>query len=388
MHPGWRRLQRSLAAPYFLSPSSMGNHCARYCTTFATAVSDGSIPPPPRKDVPWESLRFKMYTKDTKMIIAKCKAGRKWGPLQVLPYGPLDLEPATTALNYGQSIFEGVKAYRTHKGRIVLFRPEKNAARFHEGAKRLLMSPVNPATFLEACSLAVIENADWVPPQDLGALYLRPLLFGSGADLGVGPSSEYTFCIYVTPVGSYFKAGAGGARMKLETLHHRAAPLGTGYVKAAGNYAPCFQAQKEARADGYSDVIYTNAAEGEFIEEVAASNFFVVSKDNVVHTPGLGTILPGVTRDSVLRLCHHLRGEGIRLNVGNLSVSTVMGAAEAFCTGTGAGITPIEHISNAEMSVDFPAPGPVTKLLQQTLMDMMCERGELGDTFNWLRDPF
>merc|ERR1719191_895370 len=132
-----------------------------------------------------------------------------------------------------------------------------------------MMSPVPPMLFLEACAAAVTENAEWVPPMEYGALYLRPILFGSGGDLGVGPSSEYTFCIYATPVGSYFAAGAGGARMKLEVTHHRAAPLGIGHVKAAGNYAPCFQAQKEARADGYSDVIYTDAASGYCIEEVA-----------------------------------------------------------------------------------------------------------------------
>jgi branched-chain amino acid aminotransferase len=279
-----------------------------------------------------------------------------------------------------------MKAYRTVKGRIVLFRPQKNGQRLSDGARRLMIPPLPMQVFLEAVGLAVRENADWVPPCGEGALYLRPLLFGSGADLGVKPSSEYTLVIYVSPVGQYFGPGTVGARMQLCKDHHRAAPFGIGHVKAAGNYAQCFSAQREAKADGFSDVIYLDVG-GTYIEEAAASNFFCVDSNRVIHTPQLGTILPGVTRDSIITLARRLRDEeNIQLNVGKVSLSTALNATEAFLTGTGAGITPVEHISSGDESADFQCPGPVAQMLSQMLSDIQQERVE--DKNRWLHDPF
>lgn len=289
-------------------------------------------------------------------------------------------------MNYGQSIFEGMKAYRTEQGRIVLFRPTKNAQRMADGARRLMMPAVPTQLFLEAASMAVRDNAEWVPPVGQGALYLRPLLFGSGPDLGVKPSSEYTLVIYVAPVGKYFGPGSGGARMLLCTDHHRAAPAGIGHVKAAGNYAQCFSAQRDAKYDGYSDVIYLDV-NAEYIEEAAASNFFCVDEDNVIHTPQLGTILPGVTRDSVLQLARRMRDKDLKLSVGKVSTDTVLKCKEAFLTGTGAGITPIEHIgTDGDQSVDFECPGPVTQMISDALTDIQLERTK--DEMKWLHDPF
>jgi len=342
--------------------------------------------PAPREGVPWNSFGFTLATRETKMVISNCAAGARWSQPVAEPYGVLPLEPSATVLNYGQAIFEGLKAYRTEKGRIVLFRPQKNAQRLAEGARRLLMPPVSTPLFLEAACLAVTENAEWVPPVGEGALYLRPILFGSGADLGVKPSSEYTLCVYVSPVGKYFGAGSLGARMQLHTDHHRAAPYGIGNIKAAGNYAQCFQAQREAKADGFSDVIYldTNA---EYIEEAAASNFFIVDKNKVVRTPGLGTILPGITRDSVISLVRRLQDTtDYRLQVGRVTTEAVLDASEAFLTGTGAGITPVEHIASDEHSIDFACPGPFTQLISKMLADIHLERVE--DSRRWLHDPF
>lgn len=319
------------------------------------------------------------------MVVATCASGQRWEGCQVEPYGPLGLEPAATILNYGQGIFEGLKAYRTVKDRIVLFRPKKNGQRFADGARRLLMPPVPTPLFMEACSMCVRENADLVPPCGEGALYLRPLLFGSGADLGVKPSSAYTFVIYASPVGSYFDPSAAGARMQLCTSHQRAPPAGIGNVKAAGNYAQCFGAQRDAKADGFSDVIYLDV-DGLFIEEAAASNFFCVDENRVVHTPQLGAILPGITRDSILQLLRLMRKEDIHLKVGKVSTRAVFKSKEAFLTGTGAGITPVEHVSSNEEYVDFDCPGPVTKLLQKMLSDVQQE--VVDDTQGWLHDPF
>jgi len=247
------------------------------------------------------------------------------------------------------------------------------------------MPPVPTQLFLEACSAAVRENAEWVPPCGQGALYLRPLLFGSGADLGVKPSSAYTFLIYVSPVGKYFGPGTTGARMQLCRDHQRAAPAGVGHVKAVGNYAQCFSAQREAKADGFSDVIYLDVG-AQFIDEAAASNFFCVTPDRVIHTPQLGTILPGVTRDSVVQLVRRLRDSDLQLKVGRVSTDTVFKASEAFLTGTGAGITPIEHVSSEEESANLACPGPVTTQLSDMLAEIQQER--VPDKMGWLHDPF
>ncbi|CAK0845057.1 unnamed protein product [Prorocentrum cordatum] len=185
----------------------------------ATRAGSSTSYPQPREGIDWRSLGFGLATRrpvlqqalqqhvallplwDSKMIVANCSAGSMWGELRSEPYGVIPLEPAATILNYGQGIFEGIKAYRTERGRIVLFRPQKNGKRMADGARRMLMPPLPPSLFLQACSKAVTENADLVPPCGQGALYLRPLLFGSGADLGVKPSSQYVFCVFV-PGGS------------------------------------------------------------------------------------------------------------------------------------------------------------------------------------------
>lgn len=354
-------------------------------TAAIKAALTSSRYPQPRDGVAWEKLGFSLASRDTKMIVATCKQGGRWDKIRSEPYGPLSLEPAATIINYGQGIFEGIKAYRTVKDRIVLFRPQKNGRRMSDGARRLLMPPVPPQLFLEACAMAVRDNADWVPPCGGGALYLRPILFGSGADLGVKPSSEYMFVIYVSPVGQYFGPGTTGARMQLCFEHHRAAVHGVGNVKMGGNYAQCFQAQRDAKDDGFSDVIYLDVT-GEHIEEAAASNFFCVDENKVVHTPALGTILPGVTRDSVLTIVRKLQDQGVTLKVGKVSADTALNAKEAWLTGTGAGITPIENISSPDVSHNMPCPGPITTIVKETLYNIQQEHAD--DEESWLYDPF
>lgn len=374
---GWRVAVLSLALGALALSAAQAGPC---CRGFA-------LIPPPRDSVEWGKFGFSLNTRETKMVLAKCESGHSWGECTVEPYGPLSLEPAATILNYGQGLFEGVKAFRTEKGRVVLFRPEMNAARMADGARRLLVPPVPTPLFLKACRLAVTENAEWVPPVGDGALYLRPILFGSGPGLGVKPSSEYTFVIFVAPVGQYFGPGSlsRGARMQLCTEHHRAAPLGVGGVKTIGNYAQCFSAQRDARADGFSDVIYVDVS-GNYIEEAAAANFFCVDADRTLHTPQLGQILPGVTRDTVMQLAGRFRSEGVHLQVGKVTLETALAAREAFLCGTGAGLTPIGHLSAGDAAVDFDVPGPVTSLLQKALDDIQQERAE--DEHGWLYDPY
>lgn len=342
--------------------------------------------PAPKQGVTWKDFGFSLTTRDTQMVISTCSSGQKWSDCSLQPYGALALEPAATILNYGQGIFEGVKAFRTAKDRIVLFRPQKNALRLADGARRLLMPPVPQQMFMEACSMAVRANAEWVPPCGEGALYLRPLLFGSGSDLGVKPSSQYTLVVYVAPVGQYFGPGSTGARMKIHREQQRAAPSGVGHVKAVGNYAQCFSAQRDAKADGFSDIIYLDVA-GEYIDEAAASNFFCVSKDRIVYTPQLGSILPGVTRESILQLVRSVADqENLQLQVGRISASTAMNCVEAFLTGTGAGITPVQHLADGDKSINLASPGPVTQMMQKMLSDIQQEKTR--DEFRWLHDPF
>eukprot|EP00448_Togula_jolla_P022200 CAMPEP_0170582332 /NCGR_PEP_ID=MMETSP0224-20130122/7526_1 /TAXON_ID=285029 /ORGANISM="Togula jolla, Strain CCCM 725" /LENGTH=441 /DNA_ID=CAMNT_0010905547 /DNA_START=78 /DNA_END=1403 /DNA_ORIENTATION=+ len=342
--------------------------------------------PDPRPGIDWEPLGFGLTTRDTVMAVATCKLGGEWGEYKMVPYGTIPMEPAATVLNYGQALFEGMKAYRTKENRIVIFRPEMNALRMKQGAERFMMPPMPEQLFMEIVGETVRANADWVPPAGVGALYLRPLLIGSGGALGVAPSKEYSFIVYAAPVTQYFKGG--GARMLVDRSHQRAAPLGAGNVKAAGNYAPCFQTQHQAKAAGFSDVIYLDVG-GENIEEAAASNFFCVGSDGILRTPALGSILSGVTRDSIIRLAKDLAsGDSLikGVEVGDVSLDTALSSSEAFVTGTGAGISPLEHLSADGRSVDFPAPGPISKLLQDSIRDIQVSN--VPDSFNWLWDPF
>jgi len=348
--------------------------------------------PAPRKH-DWDNLGFKFNGgPDTTMTIAKHSDG-KWGPVTSRPYGKIPLKPAATVLNHGQGIFEGVKAHRTSKGRIIIFRPLMNQKRFNTSAKQFLMPEVSEEMFLEAIGKCVRENAEWVPPCGKGSLYLRPLLLGTGQDLVVQPSSEYTFAIYCSPVGKYF--GGSGARLKIIHEQHRAALGGVGNVKCLGNYAPCFEAQRDARAQGFSDVLYLEAR-CEYIEEAAASNFFCLTPDGLLCTPELGSILPGVTRDSILQLArHHIKKKTVgetnlkEVKVGQISVSTALSATEVFLTGTGVGINPVSHIQPGSLtsrSSDFPSPGPLATFIGQQLLDIQVENTE--DIFGWLHDPF
>lgn len=221
------------------------------------------------------------------MYVANCEAGStKWeGSLQ--PYGPMQLYPSAQALNYGQAIFEGMKAQRSANGRIVLFRPDCNAERMEQGAARLSMCSPPQDLFIEAVKQTVIANQDFVPPPGKGSLYLRPLLMGTGPILGLGPAPSYTFVIYCAAVGSYFKGGQlTPIDLIVETRFHRAAPGGMGGTKCAGNYSPVLVTQLAAKKEGYADVVYLDAKTDTELEEVSSCNIFVV-KGKTIKTPPL-----------------------------------------------------------------------------------------------------
>ena len=331
--------------------------------------------------VDWDSLTFSMTETDF-MYIAKTAMDEPWQPGEILPYGNISISPAAGVLNYGQGLFEGMKAYKTAAGRVVLFRPEENARRMQRGADRLKMPPVPESIFIDAVEQCVQQNSRWIPPMGKGALYVRPLLNGSGPVLGVAPAPEYSFMIYVTPVGPYFKGGMTCIKLLISDEHHRAAPGGSGGVKAIGNYAPGMMPSKKAKAAGYAEVIYLDAEEHKYVEEVGAANFFCV-KDNVLYTPELtGTILPGITRDSIIQLARHMGHEVVETKV---EAEFAMSADEAFCCGTAAVISPIGSITLGEETAayaDGSTPGEVTQRLYDALTSIQNETGD--DIFGWV----
>ena len=334
------------------------------------------------KDIDWDKLTFSLTPTDT-MYVATTTAEDPWMPGDLRPYGNLEISPAAGVLNYGQGLFEGMKAYRTAKNRVVFFRPDENARRMQRGADRLKMPPVPESIFIDAVEQVVQANIDYLPPMGRGAMYVRPLLMGSGPVLGVAPAPSYSFMIYVTPVGPYFKGGMKAIDLLISDEFHRAAPGGSGGVKAIGNYAPGMMPSRIAKSKGYAEVIYLDARTSTYIEEVGAANFFCV-KDKVLYTPELtGTILPGITRASIIALARHL---GYDVHEEKVSAEFAMTADEAFCCGTAAVISPIGSITHENKKVTYGdgTPGIMTTTLYDMLTGIQNEKEE--DIFGWLHE--
>ncbi|KAK8962461.1 hypothetical protein KSP40_PGU013494 [Platanthera guangdongensis] len=252
-------------------------------------------------DINWDNIAFSLLPADF-MYVAKALEDGIFMKGELQRFGPIPMSPCAGILNYGQGLFEGMKAYRKSDGSILLFRPEENALRMRIGAERMCMRAPTVEHFVDAVKQTVLANKRWVPPPGKGALYIRPLLMGSGPVLGLAPAPEYTFIIFVSPVGNYFKEGLAPLNLIIDTKMHRAIPGGTGGVKAIGNYSPVLKAQAIAKNKGYSDVLYLDSVHKKYVEEVSSCNVFVV-KDNIISTPQIkGTILPGITRKSVIEV--------------------------------------------------------------------------------------
>jgi branched-chain amino acid aminotransferase len=315
----------------------------------------------------------------------------EWQPVQVLPYAPLTLDPATMSLHYGQLIFEGLKAYHQPDGCIATFRPEQNAARFARSARRLAMPELPADTFVESLSALVEIDRDWVPCGGDSALYLRPFMISTEVGLGVRPSNRYAYLLIASPAGAYFPNGVRPVSVWLSTEYTRAAPGGTGEAKCAGNYAASLAPQAEAAAQGCDQVVYLDAVSHHNVEEMGGMNLFFVygsgSTARVV-TPALtGTLLPGVTRDSLLTLATDLG-----YAVGEETISTDEWRAgnasgeitEVFACGTAAVITPVGTVKSAtgQWTVGDGEPGPVAMRLRSALIGL--QTGAEPDTHNWM----
>ena len=308
-------------------------------------------------------------------------SGGKWNEGEVTADDHINMHMASTCLHYGQEIFEGLKVFERPDGKIQAFRLEENAKRFQRSAKKLLMEPVPLEIFREAVHRVVKANRRFVPPYGSGAsLYVRPLLIGVSAEVGVKPSQNYLLVVFVTPVGPYYKAGFTPVRLKVEEEIHRAAPGGVGDVKCGGNYAAGMRATVGAKAAGYSEVLYLDSRENKYIDESGSSNFFAIIGNRFV-TPQSESILPSVTRMSVTKLAADL---GMTVEERPLSLDELSTFDEAGCLGTAAVITPVGVITWGDKEFvyakDDKAGEKVTKLYK-TLVSI--QLGESPDPYGW-----
>lgn len=330
-------------------------------------------------DINWDTLGFGLVPTDY-MYIAKCSQHGTFSKGHLQPFGPIELNPSSGVLNYGQGLFEGLKAYRKEDGSILLFRPEENALRMQMGAERMCMPSLSVEQFVEAVKETVLANGRWVPPAGKGSLYIRPLLMGSGAVLGLAPAPEYTFLIFVSPVGNYFKEGLAPINLIVENDFHRATPGGTGGVKTIGNYAAVLKAQSIAKAKGYSDVLYLDSVNKKYLEEVSSCNVFVV-KDKLISTPAIkGTILPGITRKSIIDVAH---SQGYQVEERLVSVEELLHADEVFCTGTAVVVSPVGSITYMGKRVEYgnKGVGMVSQQLYSALTNL--QMGLSEDRMGW-----
>ena len=332
------------------------------------------------------------------MITLRWSAERGWYDGRLEPYGPFTLDPATSVFHYSQEFFEGLKAYRQVNGSITMFRPDANAARFNASARRMAMPELPEETFIRALELLVTQDREWVPGGEGNSLYLRPFMIATQRGLGVNsPSNEYLFCVIASPAASYFASGVKPVTVWLSEDYTRAAPGGTGGVKTGGNYAAAFVAQQQAVDQGCDQVVWLDATEHRWVEEMGGMNLFFVfggGRDGtggdqpVITTPPLtGTLLPGITRDSLLKLAPDL---GVTMIEDTISTDQWQAQCasgeltEVFACGTAAVITPVGRVKgkSAEWTVGDGGAGPVTMRLREQLVGL--QYGHNPDPFNWV----
>jgi branched-chain amino acid aminotransferase len=324
------------------------------------------------------------------MAIVRYNTTDGWHGAKVESRANFPLDPATAVLHYAQEIFEGLKAYKRDDGGVNLFRPDANARRFKDSADRMAMAPVPESVFIEAVEQIVKIDRDWIPGGE-GSLYLRPFMIASEVFLGVKPSAEYIFAVIASPVGNYFKGGPAPVSIWVSENYTRAAVGGTGAVKCGGNYAASLRAQAEAIDHGCDQVVFLDALERKYIEELGGMNVFFVFDDGSLLTPPLGTILPGITRDSIIALAKE-SGTKVReapYTIEQWRTDAASGRLqEAFACGTAAVISPIGKVCSAsgDFAINGGVAGPVAMGLRKKLVDIQYGRAE--DTHGWIRKVF
>jgi branched-chain amino acid aminotransferase len=331
---------------------------------------------------------FGMYFTDH-MAVATWTAADGWHDSAIVPYGPFSLDPATAVLHYAQQVFEGLKAYRHDDGTIWTFRADQNAERILRSARRLALPPLQAEDFL--CSIEELVAADvaWVPTAPEQSLYLRPFMFATEAFLGVRPAKRVTYCCIASPAGAYFTSGVKPIKIWIATTYSRAAPGGTGAAKCAGNYAASLLPQQQAIEHGCDQVMFADAAEHRWLEELGGMNVYLITTDNELITPELtGSILEGVTRDSILTLASEFGLTPVerRIEIAELLDGIGSGkVTELFACGTAAVATSIGtlHDEAGSYQVGSGESGETTLALRQRLLDIQYGRAE--DKYGWLR---
>ncbi|MFD8555518.1 branched-chain amino acid aminotransferase [Streptomyces fradiae] len=321
------------------------------------------------------------------MVTIKWTAGRGWHDAQLTPYGPLSLDPANMTLHYAQEIFEGLKAYRRPDGTVSLFRPEANAERFQRSARRLAMPELPVETFVAACDALVRQDEAWVPPHGgEESLYLRPFMIATEVGLGVRPADEYLFVVIASPAGAYFPGGVKPVSVWLSENYVRAVPGGMGFAKTGGNYAASLLAQAEAAEKGCDQVVWLDALEHKWVEEMGGMNLYFVYGNKIVTPELTGSLLAGITRDSLLQVARDLgyESEERRVSTEQWRRDTENGTlTEVFACGTAAVITPVGTVKSAsgEWTQGDGTPGEVTLKLRRALLDI--QTGAAEDTHGW-----
>jgi branched-chain amino acid aminotransferase len=319
------------------------------------------------------------------MVTIRYAESKGWYDAHVEPRGPITIDPATAVLHYAQEIFEGLKAYNQVDGGIAMFRPAANARRFQQSAERMAMAELPEQLFVDSLTELVAIDREWIPPGEDASLYLRPFMFASEVFLGVKPSAEYTYMVIASPAGAYFKGGVKPITIWVSEEFTRAAPGGTGAAKCGGNYAAGLSAQAEAIRHGCDQVVYLDTVERRYVDELGGMNLFFVMDDNTMVTPPLtGTILPGITRDSIIKLAAE---RGVTTDERPYSMDEWRADAatgrltEAFACGTAAVITPVGIVRGRDGEFAVRGGG-FGQSLRDELLDI--QRGKRADKHGWM----
>ena len=334
-----------------------------------------------------QNLGFGKYFTDY-MFTMDWTVNKGWHNAKIEPYAPICLDPATLVLHYAQETFEGLKAYKSKDGNVLLFRPEMNARRFANSNRRLCMEILPEEMFVEAIEKLVAHEVDWIPTAEGTSLYIRPFMFATEAAVGVHPSSAYKFVIILSPVGAYYPEGVNPVKIYVEDEYVRATKGGTGFTKCGGNYAASIAAQVKAEKLGYTQVLWLDGVERKYVEEVGTMNVMFKIDNKIITAPCDGTVLPGVTRDSIL---HILKDWGYEVEERHLSIDELMEAGrkgkleEAFGTGTAAVISPVGELyyKGETVTINDFKTGELTQKLYDTLTGIPW--GNVKDTYGWTR---
>ncbi len=343
--------------------------------------------PTPKAKPDQTKLGFGHYFSDH-MFIMDYTTGKGWHDPRIVPYGPLTLDPATMVFHYGQGIFEGLKAYKSSSGEVLLFRPQANAARINTSNERLCIPCIDTELVVQAIRELIKVDKDWIPTLEGTSLYIRPFIISTDVHLGVKPSDTYLFIIILSPVGAYYAEGINPVKIYVESKYARAVKGGMGHAKTAGNYAASLIAQVEAQNKGYTQVLWLDAVEKKYIEEVGTMNVFFKIKGDVI-TPALeeGSFLAGITRDSTMKL---LTSWGYNVIERRISIDELFDAhkagdlEEAFGTGTAAVISPIGELNwnGRQITINNGETGELSKRIYDTITGI--QSGAINDTFGWI----